>query len=105
MTTTRCERSNVSVDDAQRNLDKLGELHEWAHAVDAAADALTAHLADSGDWSKATPAMAAAALEASGLPAEVERLRAALREIANEDYRGPRPWSATVAYNALNAHR
>ena len=25
----------------------------------------------------------------------------ALKRIANEDYRGPRPWSATIAFEAL----
>lgn len=33
------------------------------------------------------------------------RLRQALQEIANEDYRGNRPWSATIAFKALEGKR
>ena len=40
-------------------------------------------------------------LERDAARAEVERLREALREIANEDYRGNRSHAATVAYHAL----
>jgi hypothetical protein len=32
-----------------------------------------------------------------------DRLAEALREIANEDYRGYRPWSADIAHKALAA--
>lgn len=32
----------------------------------------------------------------------VERMRAALTRIANEDYRGNRPWSAQIAQEALD---
>ena len=32
-----------------------------------------------------------------------DRLAEALREIANEDYRGSRPWSADIAHKALAA--
>jgi hypothetical protein len=32
-----------------------------------------------------------------------DRLAEALQEIANEDYRGPRPWSANIAHKALAA--
>jgi hypothetical protein len=32
-----------------------------------------------------------------------DRLAEALREIASEDYRGPRPWSANIADKALAA--
>ena len=32
-----------------------------------------------------------------------DMLAEALREIANEDYRGPRPWSANIAHKALAA--
>jgi hypothetical protein len=32
-----------------------------------------------------------------------DRLAEALREIANEDYRGSRPWSADIAHKALEA--
>ena len=32
-----------------------------------------------------------------------DRLMEALQEIANEDYRGPRPWSANIAHKALAA--
>lgn len=39
---------------------------------------------------------------ASEAATEIERLRAALTEIANEDFRGPRPHSAVVAFKALN---
>lgn len=35
------------------------------------------------------------------LEGEIARLRAVLQEIANEDFRGNRPWSATKAYVAL----
>lgn len=33
---------------------------------------------------------------------EIERLRAALEKIAKEDFRGPRPSSAVIAYKALH---
>ena len=37
------------------------------------------------------------------LERERDRLAEALREIANEDYRGSRPWSANIAHKALAA--
>ena len=35
------------------------------------------------------------------LEAKVERLERALRRIADQDYRGPRPWDSQLAYEAL----
>ncbi len=32
-----------------------------------------------------------------------DRLAEALQEIANEDYRGPRPWSANIAHKPISA--
>jgi len=41
--------------------------------------------------------------EISMLKQQRDTLAKALREIANEDYRGPRPWSANIAHKALAA--
>jgi hypothetical protein len=38
-----------------------------------------------------------------GLEQQRDSLAEALQEIANEDYRGPRPWSANIAHKALAA--
>lgn len=42
-------------------------------------------------------------VEMASLLADLERMRKALQRIAAEDYRGPRPWSAQVAQEALDA--
>lgn len=39
-------------------------------------------------------------IHANQQAAEIERLRAALTEIANEDFRGPRPHGAVLAFKA-----
>lgn len=36
------------------------------------------------------------------LTKENDRLRSALKQISDEDYRGPRPNSAVIAFKALN---
>ena len=41
---------------------------------------------------------------AKSVEAESNRYRSALEEIAGEDYRGNRPWSATRAWQALNGN-
>jgi hypothetical protein len=41
--------------------------------------------------------------ELAAVTEQRDRLAEALREIANEDYRGPRPWSANIAHKALAA--
>lgn len=39
----------------------------------------------------------------AAMSTELRRLRAALEKIANEDYRGNKPMSATIARSALEA--